>query len=810
MRGSGWLLPAGAALLWLIAVAWPAVAATLALATEPATGGDAFVAIRPLPRLLLDTAAYASIVTVGAVLLGWAPGRWLGRSLGGRGFGPLACLMVFPICMPAYVVFYLWWETWPPNSPVHAWAVARDLLPFLRQATLVVALVCWSWPIVAWCVAGEVARTPAARDDLLRVDGAGPGRRLADLFRRDGRGLALGGLVVFLIAFNNTTCFDLAQIFSFGNELRAKSALGATTAGVLVASLPAVGLAGAGAVAVWIGLGRGRERRAPIGAPRRPARVTVALAVLIWIVSALAPLLMLARRIVSWEQIVEFAGLYGPAVGNAAATAGATAFLGACIAVGLAIVWLDHRPWVRRFGDVQAVGWLVAALVPALVAGVALEAAYNRSQGVGGLALATTVYGQPWILLVAQLGRAAFVAALLARWIVAREPRGLADLRRIDGAGGLLATLVAGRPAFVAAGVAGFAVTGVLAAMHYQRPETVVMAVLLLMVIAAGVALVTTTVWAGLARHARTLASMTIVLSVALALPGCGGDPTEPEPLSTRRVFGSSGTAMGQFSYPRGIAIDHEREVLYIVDKTARVQRFGFDGKPQLQWRMPEFENGKPTGLSVAPDGTVFVADTHYYRVIAYDPEGNEIFRFGQYGEGPGEFIYTTDIAFGPDDRLYVGEYGGHDRIQVFDAGGGYLFEFGSFGSEDGQFDRPQAIVFGPDRRELFIADACNHRIVVVDPDGNWLRSFGGPGAAPGQLHYPYGLTIMPDGLLYVTEFGNARIQRFTRDGQPRGVFGRLGAGDGELKDPWAMAGTSKEMFVLDSRNNRVQVSRVP
>ena len=98
----------------------------------------------------------------------------------------------------------------------------------------------------------------------------------------------------------------------------------------------------------------------------------------------------------------------------------------------------------------------------------------------------------------------------------------------------------------------------------------------------------------------------------------------------------------------------------------------------------------------------------------------------------------------------------------------------------------------------------------MTDAEGNWLRSFGGPGVEPGQLHYPYGLTIMPDGLLYVTEFGNSRIQRFTLDGEPRGIYGRLGTGEGELKDPWAVAGTAKEMFVLDSRNNRVQVTKLP
>ena len=38
----------------------------------------------------------------------------------------------------------------------------------------------------------------------------------------------MGGLLVALVTFNNTTSFDLAQIFTFGNELRAIDAAGAT------------------------------------------------------------------------------------------------------------------------------------------------------------------------------------------------------------------------------------------------------------------------------------------------------------------------------------------------------------------------------------------------------------------------------------------------------------------------------------------------------------------------------------------------------------------------------------------------------
>jgi DNA-binding beta-propeller fold protein YncE len=365
------------------------------------------------------------------------------------------------------------------------------------------------------------------------------------------------------------------------------------------------------------------------------------------------------------------------------------------------------------------------------------------------------------------------------------------------------------------AGGAPLAIT-LLNDMHYQRPQTVMVAAVVIIAAAFIVALLVAMI-SRAGRRVLAKGSAILLVGLVSCLAGCerssdGGAHGSAAPINTIRAFGTPGLGRSQFNYPRAIDVNAANGWIYVIDKAARVQRFDANGEQQLEWRMPEFENGKPTGVSVAPppDGRVFVPDTHYHRIIVYSADGEELDRFGEYGEGPGQFIYPTDIAFGPEDRLYISEYGGNDRVQVLDAQGKFLFEFGGFGEESGRYNRPQSLAFNADRSELFIADACNHRIVVTDPNGTVLRMFGSPGREAGQLAYPYGLAILGDGTVMVSEFGNNRVQQFDAYGRSLGVWGRVGRREGEVQYPWGVAGLENEIFVLDSGNNRVQVMREP
>ena len=308
---------------------------------------------------------------------------------------------------------------------------------------------------------------------------------------------------------------------------------------------------------------------------------------------------------------------------------------------------------------------------------------------------------------------------------------------------------------------------------------------------------------------------------VLLSHPGCGSSGPESDAGGVPHTvaFGRPGNLDGRFDYPRAIALDEPRGRIYVVDKSARVQRFALDGTLEGWWRMPAFENGKPTGIAVDVEGRVMVADTHEHRISIFSPDGELLETHGVLGTEPGEFIYPTDVVGGPGGIWFVSEYGGNDRVQIFDADWNPIGVIGRPAEEDLEIDghtvpglsRPQSLVWDETAGELFIADAVHHRIVVVDAAGNMLRSLAGPGLEPGRLGYPYDIALESDGTLLVVEYGNNRIQRLdARTGESRGIWGGTGTSPGKLRYPWGLDAGERTMVVLDSGNSRVLVGPRP
>jgi len=303
----------------------------------------------------------------------------------------------------------------------------------------------------------------------------------------------------------------------------------------------------------------------------------------------------------------------------------------------------------------------------------------------------------------------------------------------------------------------------------------------------------------------------TLVALACFALLGCRPESPlneaaiDSQLFSRVQVIGARGTALGQFSKPRSVALD-AHDNLFVVDMTGRVQKFSPNGVFLASWQMPQTDLGKPKGMCRDKEGNIVVLEPHYQRVNQFSPEGKLVAQWGARGTNAGQFTLPRAVAVNSRGDLFVSEYTTLDRVQAFSgANRNLLMVFGRPGTGDGEFNRAEGLgIDGADR--IYVADSCNHRIQIFSPEGKWLRSFGRAGRGPGEFSYPYDVRVDAAGRRYVCEFGNSRIQIFDAQDQPLEILGGVGAGPGKLNNPWSIALDSRgNLYVADSGNHRVQ-----
>jgi DNA-binding beta-propeller fold protein YncE len=76
------------------------------------------------------------------------------------------------------------------------------------------------------------------------------------------------------------------------------------------------------------------------------------------------------------------------------------------------------------------------------------------------------------------------------------------------------------------------------------------------------------------------------------------------------------------------------------------------------------------------------------------------------------------------EDYVYVADWR-NDRVQKFTADGEFLAKFGEPGDGEGQFRRPAGVAVD-ERGNIYVADWGNHRVQVLGPDGSFQRILRG------------------------------------------------------------------------------------
>lgn len=129
----------------------------------------------------------------------------------------------------------------------------------------------------------------------------------------------------------------------------------------------------------------------------------------------------------------------------------------------------------------------------------------------------------------------------------------------------------------------------------------------------------------------------------------------------------------------------------------------------------------------------------------------------------------------------------------------------GSAGSGEGQLLNPQGLCCHEGM--LYVSDQANKRVQVFGCDGSYVWSIGSWGRGRRQLQSVNGVCYY-DGMLFVSDSHNHRIHVFDHGGAYVRYVGGRGIGSGQLQNPQGICCSEGLLYVSDSANDRVQVFR--
>ncbi len=279
-------------------------------------------------------------------------------------------------------------------------------------------------------------------------------------------------------------------------------------------------------------------------------------------------------------------------------------------------------------------------------------------------------------------------------------------------------------------------------------------------------------------------------------------------------TWGAQGAREGQFTDPRGLAVDAAGNVYVADSQNHRVQKFDASGNFLTQWGIEGNGAGQfkePWGVAThTEDGetVVYVADTWNHRVQKFDENGKFLLQWGQHGMTDGT-LGDTNVLWGPRDiavnsagELYVTDTG-NKRILKFDANGTFIEQHGGAGIEPGKFQEPVGIAVDV-ADNVYVADTWNRRIQKFDPDFNFVAAWDVDGwPSESVVNKPY-IAVDGEGRVYITDPENYRVAVFD-DGDLQSVFGEIGLDDTAFNLPIGIdLDEEGNLFVVDSGNHRV------
>jgi sugar lactone lactonase YvrE len=190
----------------------------------------------------------------------------------------------------------------------------------------------------------------------------------------------------------------------------------------------------------------------------------------------------------------------------------------------------------------------------------------------------------------------------------------------------------------------------------------------------------------------------------------------------------------------------------------------------------------RPTGVSVAPNGDIFVSDGHAPnksntgRIVKYSPKGTFIKTWGRLGTEPGNFRDPHDLYVGGSrGYVYVADRQ-NNRIQVFDQNGTFVAAWPQFGQPSSVYVDSNDNIYvgatyqdqsrgesltgpttGPNDRAIVIANAITGELKYLIPDPGDLSKMTDTGSSAS------GIAVDGQGSIYAADVGFNNLRKYER-----------------------------------------------
>ena len=227
--------------------------------------------------------------------------------------------------------------------------------------------------------------------------------------------------------------------------------------------------------------------------------------------------------------------------------------------------------------------------------------------------------------------------------------------------------------------------------------------------------------------------------------------------------FGQFGSGLGQFAGPHGICnlqtfylvadMFNNRVITYRYEKGWDEPMWDFTLTAGFDW--PIDVDAKWIQQTEPPEDVTYIAVADYrnHRLAlwewapGYYPNFDQY--YGEYGSGPGQFIYPTSVCFGRDPEtgwqtndLFVTDKGNDRLVRL------YVGSEDMFWVTDYQFpvDAELTSVEVDNKGLVYVVDRHNAKVYKFAAYGDYglelLGIWGERGTADGQLYYPNTLTV--------------------------------------------------------------------